>query len=76
METAKIFENGRSQAVRLPKEFRFTGDEVFVQRLGHAVMLYPKDAAWETFLNGVNSFSEDFLADGRESETPVERDTL
>ena len=76
METAKLFENGRSQAVRLPKEFRFTGDEVFVQRLGHAVMLYPKDAVWETFLNGVNSFSEDFLADGRESETPVERDTL
>lgn len=76
METAKLFENGRSQAVRLPKEFRFTGDEVFVQRLGHAVMLYPKDATWETFLNGLNSFSEDFLADGRESEAPVERDTL
>lgn len=76
METAKLFENGRSQAVRLPKEFRFTGDEVFVQRLGHAVMLYPKDAVWETFLNGVNSFSKDFLADGRESEAPVERDTL
>ena len=76
METAKLFENGRSQAVRLPKEFRFAGDEVFVQRLGHAVMLYPKDAAWETFLNGLNSFSEDFLADGRESETPVKRDTL
>lgn len=76
METAKIFENGRSQAVRLPKEFRFAGDEVFVQRLGHAVMLFPKDAAWETFMNGLNSFSEDFLVDGREAETPVERDVL
>lgn len=76
METAKIFENGRSQAVRLPKEFRFVGDEVFVQKLGHAVMLYPKDAAWEIFLNGLNSFSEDFLADGRETEIPVERDAL
>lgn len=76
METAKIFENGRSQAVRLPKEFRFAGDEVFVQKLGHAVMLYPKDTAWEIFLNGLNSFSEDFLADGREAEIPVERDAL
>lgn len=76
METAKIFENGRSQAVRLPKEFRFIGDEVFVQKLGHAVMLYPKDAAWETFLNGLNSFSEDFLADGRETAFLVERDSL
>ncbi len=76
METAKIFQNGRSQAVRLPKEFRFIGDEVFVQKLGHAVMLYPKDAAWETFLNGLNSFSDDFLADGRETEFLVERDSL
>ncbi|WP_300764359.1 antitoxin [uncultured Oscillibacter sp.] len=76
METAKIFENGRSQAVRLPKEFRFIGDEVFVQKLGHAVMLYPKDAAWETLLNGLNSFSDDFLADGRETEFLVERDSL
>lgn len=76
METAKIFENGRSQAVRLPKEFRFVGDEVFVQKLGHAVMLYPKDTAWEIFLNGLDSFSEGFLADGRETEIPVERDAL
>lgn len=76
METAKIFQNGRSQAVRLPKEFRFIGDEVFVQKLGHAVMLYPKDAAWETFLNGLNSFSDDFLADGRETEFLVERESL
>ena len=76
METAKIFENGRSQAVRLPKEFRFIGDEVFVQKLGHAVMLYPKDAAWETFLNGLNSLSDDFLADGRDTEFLVERDSL
>lgn len=76
VETAKIFENGRSQAVRLPKEFRFSGDEVFVQRLGRAVMLYPKDAAWETFISGLNGFSEDFLADGREAEIPAERDSL
>ena len=39
METAKIFENGRSQAVRLPKKFRLPGNEVVIQRLGHAIML-------------------------------------
>lgn len=49
METAKLFENGRSQAVRLPKKFRFSGDEVFVQRLGSVVMLTPKEEAWNTF---------------------------
>lgn len=76
METAKIFKNGRSQAVRLPKKFRFTGEEVFVQRLGDAVMLIPKKASWQTFLNGINSFSDDFLENGRESELPAERDEL
>ena len=54
METAKIFENGRSQAVRLPKKFRFDENEVYVQKLGDAVILIPKDASWLTFLNGLN----------------------
>ena len=75
METAKVFENGRSQAVRLPKKYRFTTDEVVVQRLGYSLVLTPKDKLWESFLNGINSFTEDFMSDGR-SETPVERDTL
>lgn len=76
METAKIFENGRSQAVRLPKKFRLAGDEVFVQRLGSAVMLIPKDASWQTFLNGLNSFSDDFFENGREPEAPTARESL
>lgn len=76
METAKIFENGRSQAVRLPKKFRFAGDEVVVQRLGQAVMLVPKEAAWETFLDGLNSFTEDIFEDGREQEIPTARESL
>ena len=44
METAKIFENGRSQAVRLPKKFRFNTDEVIVQQLGDAVILVPMES--------------------------------
>ena len=42
MELAKLFENGRSQAVRLPKKYRFSGDEVIIQKLGEAIMLIPK----------------------------------
>ena len=76
METAKIFENGRSQAVRLPKKFRFSGEEVLVQRLGQAVMLVPKEECWQTVLNGIDSFSDDFLEDGRISEDQAERDVL
>ncbi len=67
METAKVFENGRSQAIRLPKKFRFEGEEVYVQRLGAIVMLIPKDASWQTFLDGLNNFSDDFLSQGRET---------
>lgn len=76
METAKIFENGRSQAVRLPKQYRFTGEEVFVQRVGRAVVLLPKEAAWQTFLNGLNGFTDDFFQNGREPEVPTQRETL
>ena len=53
METAKIFENGRSQAVRLPKKFRFNTDEVIVQQLGDAVILVPKESLWQTFMAGL-----------------------
>ena len=65
MQYAKLFMNGRSQAVRLPKEFQFTGEEVIIQKLGDAVILVPCDKKWEVFLHGLNSFTPDFMQDGR-----------
>lgn len=65
MKEAKLFENGRSQAVRLPKEFRFKGNTVGIRRVGKAVVLIPKDEPWETLFDSLGQFSEDFLADGR-----------
>jgi len=76
METAKLFVNGQSQAVRLPKEYRFTGNEVYIKKVGYAVMLFPKERAWETFLNGLNSFTDDFFADGRNQGVQPPRETL
>lgn len=76
METAKIFENGRSQAVRLPKKFRFDVDEVVVQQLGDAVILVPKEALWQTFMDGVNGFTDDIFEDGRDQGVQKERETL
>ena len=76
MMTAKIFENGRSQAVRLPKEFRFKDSEVGIARLGEAVMLFPKDSAWGIFLNGLGSFTYDFMENGREQCVAEERRRL
>jgi len=62
MNAAKLFTNGRSQAVRLPKEFRFEGSEVMVTRLGSAVVLLAKDQGWDVLFEAVEGFSEDFMA--------------
>ena len=61
MQTAKLFANGQSQAVRLPKDCRFLGDEVYAQKIGSAVMLFPKEKSWEVFLEGLNGFTEDYF---------------
>lgn len=61
MQTAKVFLNGRSQAVRLPKEFRFDSDEVYVARMGSAVVLMPKADSWNVLFESLEGFSEDFM---------------
>ena len=76
MMTAKLFENGRSQAVRLPKECRFSGGEVAVNKIGDIVILMPKDNKWSGLLSSLNLFSEDFMSDGREENILQERDGL
>lgn len=62
METAKIFTNGGSQAVRLPKQYRFNSEEVIINRIGNIVMLIPKDDQWENTLKSLDMFTDDFLA--------------
>ncbi|MBQ8231599.1 MAG: antitoxin [Lachnospiraceae bacterium] len=76
MMTAKLFDNGRSQAVRLPKECRFSGEEVAVNKIGDIVILMPKENKWAGFLSSLNLFSEDFMSDGREQPTVQGRETL
>jgi antitoxin VapB len=63
MERAKLFQSGRSQAVRLPKQFRFVGSEVFVKRVGKAVVLLPTDDAWDSLALSLDLFSDDYLKD-------------
>jgi antitoxin VapB len=67
MERAKVFMNGQSQAVRLPKKLRFRGTEVYARKLGNAVVLLPIDDPWATLREGLELFSEDFM-----SERPVQ----
>ena len=75
MKTAKLFKNGESQAVRLPKEFRFQGTEVFIQRMGDAVVLLPKAKSWETLIGSLGKFSDDFMSK-REQPPEQARESL
>lgn len=61
METAKLFQNGQSQAVRLPKAFRLPGDRVYIKKIGNAVILLPLQQSWETLFESLPLFSEDFM---------------
>lgn len=68
MQTARLFQNGQSQAVRLPKEFRFVGSEVFIKKIGNATVLIPTDNPWESLFNSLDQFSPDFMSN-REQPT-------
>ena len=76
MMTAKVFENGRSQAVRLPKECRFNTDEVAVNRIGDIVLLMPKTNKWTSFMHAIDMFSDDLMQDGRDGSLEQEREAL
>ena len=76
METAKLFQNGQSQAVRLPKKYRFEGDKVIIKRVGNAVVLLPYEDSWQTLLESLEQFSDDFMAEGRQQPKPQERESV
>jgi antitoxin VapB len=69
---AKIFMNGRSQAVRLPKEYRFDCEEVYVEKQGDKVIISAVQPGWDEFFDTVSAFDDDFLSD-REDLPPQER---
>jgi antitoxin VapB len=69
MKTARLFRNGQSQAVRLPKEFRFEGDFVYVKKSGNAVILLPAKGIWNSLINSLDQFSDDFMIERNQPET-------
>ncbi|HLD10047.1 MAG TPA: type II toxin-antitoxin system VapB family antitoxin [Methylophilaceae bacterium] len=75
MKTAKIFQNGQSQAVRLPKEFRFEGEEVFIKKSGNTVVLIPANQSWDALAQSLNKFSDDYMQ-GRNQPQQQSREDL
>jgi antitoxin VapB len=75
MQTAKLFKNGRSQAVRLPKNCRFSGDSVFIKKFEDIVMIFPEKLnPWSVLIESLDKFSEDYMDDKREKSILSKRE--
>ena len=76
METAKLFQNGNSQAVRLPKGFRMPGDTVKIFQRGNQVILEPLVTTWDALFAALDDFPEDFMENGREQPGMQNRESF
>ena len=75
--TAKLFKHGRSQAVRLPKEFRFPGKEVRIKKVGNAVVLEPMEFDVDAWFARIDAHGDEpFLAEGIDEPPPVAPETI
>lgn len=75
-QTTRVFMNGRSQAVRIPVEYRFEEDELYVNKIGDTLMLTPRSALVNTLRSGIALISDDFMAEGCPEEVPAVREEL
>lgn len=76
MKTAKLFQNGQSQAVRLPKEFRFEGEEVFIKKSGKVVVLIPIAHSWDSLLDSLDKFTHDFMTERNQPQQQAREDAF
>ena len=77
MDTAKLFTNGRSQAVRLPKSYRFEGKEVYIKKVPEGVLLMPKDqTVWDTWERNLQKYDSPFMAERNQPELQQCREGL
>ena len=74
MSVAKLFLNGRSQAVRLPKEFRMPGKMVYISRDGDKVILEPMKDSWDQWFNTIQNAPKHLISEDREQPEIQERD--
>ena len=76
MQTTKVFKSGNSQAIRLPKEFRLSGSEVYIKKMGNCVVIIPKEDPWQMMEASLGKFTADIFSGGREQSPPQERENL
>jgi antitoxin VapB len=71
MKAAKLFRIGQRQAVRLPKEYHFEGSQVYVKRMGNALLLLPEQDSWQILFDSLDHFSDDFMEVRNQPEQQV-----
>ena len=76
MHTARLFKNGGSQSVRLPKEFRLPGKKVRIHREGQRIVLEPLDAGMASLIDSLGRFSDDYFQEGRMQPPMQKREKL
>ncbi|WP_462323666.1 antitoxin [Desulfoplanes sp.] len=77
MDTAKLFMNGRSQALRLPKEYRFEGDEVYIKKTSRGILLIPKNKTiWNTWEANVMKYDQPFMPERNQPDLQQKRSGL
>ena len=76
MQVAKLFKNGNSQAVRLPKEFRFSGEQVYIKKVSGGVLLLPHEESWQVMFDALDEFSDDIFENGRQQPDQQNRAEL
>ncbi|MEC4883679.1 MAG: type II toxin-antitoxin system VapB family antitoxin [Scytonema sp. PMC 1070.18] len=75
MNTIQVITNGDKQTVILPKEFQLQGNEIYIKKIGNAVVLFSKENAWQTLFDSLNIFSEDFM-ENREQPDIEEKEAI
>jgi antitoxin VapB len=76
MLSSKVFISGNSQAIRLPKEYQVEETELYIQKIGSAIILFPKEDPWAAFEKSLKEFSDDFMKNGRDQPAMQEREGL
>jgi len=76
MHTTRPFMSGRSQAIRIPKDYRFGDTELVINQVGESLVITPKAALEHEFFSGISMLPDDFLPEGRPTEVQNERISL
>ena len=76
MSTVKVFKSGNSQAIRIPKEFSVNEEELHIQKAGSSILLTSVSDIWKTFQEGLDSFTDDFLSEGRNQPEQQSREEI